>query len=78
VLAVSGAAAAVVAAGRRFMPELAPATLDARWRAVIEVCVWSVPYVAVLGVGMWKFALDESDRQRMRELLTRQVRRAHG
>lgn len=56
---------ATLMVARQLLPPLAPPGLSMRWQAVIEVLVWAVPFVGLLGVGAWRLYLIPSDREQM-------------
>lgn len=51
------------------LPPLVPPGLGGRYAAAFEVLVWSVPYVVLLGVSVWKVYLDADDRVQIGGLL---------
>jgi O-antigen/teichoic acid export membrane protein len=72
VLAISASAAAFVAIARSLVGKV-PLPITPRWYAVLDVCVWGIPYAAVVGVGMWKYVLDDEERTRLREMIGRKL-----
>jgi O-antigen/teichoic acid export membrane protein len=44
------------------LPPLSPPGASPRVGAAIEIVVWGVPYVALLGVAVWRIYLDADDR----------------
>lgn len=59
----------VVWLGAHALPPLWPPGLSARLGAAIEVAVWSVPYLGLLGVGVWKIYLNDDDRTQISTLV---------
>ncbi len=51
------------------LPPLVPPGLGGRYAAALEVVVWSVPYVALLGVAVWKIYLEPEDRVQIATLV---------
>ena len=52
------------------LPPLSPPGLSPRWQAVVEVAVWSVPYLVLTGLAVWKAYLDDADREQISVLGT--------
>lgn len=75
VIAVGAAAAGCVALGRSLLPDLPISAVAERWQAVGEVFTWSVPYLALFGLGAWKIALDDEERGLLRGLLQSRLQR---
>jgi O-antigen/teichoic acid export membrane protein len=71
---VVGAAAGVVWLGRTLAPAV-PVELSARWLAVVDVAVWSTVYALALVPALWRIALDDDERARLREALARRLGR---
>ncbi len=46
-----------------------------RWGALLNVAVWGIPYAAILGVGLWRYALDSEERTQLGALLRRRLQR---
>ena len=74
VLLVVAAGAAVVVAGRSLLglPEL---PLSPRVVAVVDVFVWGIPYAAIIGIGMWRYALDLEEREHLQAMVRRRLAR---
>lgn len=52
----------------RLLPPLVPPGLSPRAGAAVEVLVWGVPYVALLGVAVWRLYLQADDREQVATL----------
>jgi hypothetical protein len=55
-------------AAHELLPPLVPPGVGGRLAAAVEVVVWGVPYVALLGVAVWRIYLDADDRQQVATL----------
>jgi O-antigen/teichoic acid export membrane protein len=64
--------------GHELLPPLVPPGLGGRAAAAVEVIVWGVPYVALLGVAVWKIYLDADDREQIAGLLGAVVAKLRG
>lgn len=53
----------------RLLPPLVPPGLSPRAGAALEVMVWGVPYVALLGVTAWRLYLEAEDREQIGTLV---------
>lgn len=75
VLIVAAGGGVAVVAGRALvgLPHL---PLSPRAMAVVDVLAWSLPYVAIVGLGMWKYALDAHEREHLRAMVGRRLRRS--
>jgi O-antigen/teichoic acid export membrane protein len=60
------------------LPPLVPPGLTGRAAAAVEVIVWGVPYVVLLGVAAWRLYLDADDRQQVGTLLATVVAKLRG
>lgn len=56
------AVGAVMLAARAVLPVTAIPGVSARWAAVIDVAVWSVPYLGLVGCGAWTLCLSAEER----------------
>ena len=74
IFVVVGAAAAMVALGHGLLPAL-PLPLSPRWIAALEVALWSVPYLAIVVVGVWRYALVDDERTSLADILRRKLAR---
>jgi O-antigen/teichoic acid export membrane protein len=59
------AVGAVMLAARALLPLPAIPGVSARWAAVIDVLVWSVPYVGMVGYGAWTLCLSTEERAQL-------------
>jgi len=75
VIGVVGGTAGLVAVGRALAPALL-LPISPRWNAAVEVALWSVPYAAILAVGIWRIVFDEDERARVRGLIGRKLWRS--
>jgi O-antigen/teichoic acid export membrane protein len=48
--------------GARALVDLPDLPLSARWNAVLDVLAWAIFYGALLGAGVWRWALDVQER----------------
>ncbi|MEX1366688.1 MAG: oligosaccharide flippase family protein [Nannocystaceae bacterium] len=62
---IMGGIAAVLLGAHALLPSISPPGLSPRWQAAIEVSVWSVPYLAMVGISVWKAYLDDEDREQL-------------
>ncbi len=67
---ILGSVATLIVVGHSLLPPLVPPGLSPRLGAAVELVVWSVPYLLVVGVTVWKFYLEADDRERIGTLLT--------
>lgn len=72
------ALSAMVLVGRQILPPVLPPDFNPRWRAVIEVLAWSVPFVGALFAATWKLYLTPSDRAQITVLGTAVLARMRG
>jgi O-antigen/teichoic acid export membrane protein len=49
-----------------------------RWHALFTVALWSIPYVLILGVGVWRLVLDGEERERIAGIFQRRLARLRG
>ena len=64
-LVILGATASVILVAHALLPSLAPPSLSPRWGAVVEVALWTLPYLGLVGAAVWSFYLDTEDREQM-------------
>jgi len=74
VLAVAVVAGVVVTTARTLVGAV-PLPITPRWYAVVDVCVWGIPYAAIIGAGMWKYVLDDEERTQLRGFVGRKLAR---
>lgn len=55
-------------AARELLPPVIPPGLSPRVAAALEVIVWGVPYVALLGAAVWTLYLEPDDRAQLATL----------
>lgn len=68
---VVGGASCIVLVASMFVPLLGLPGLSERWRAAAEVMLWSLPYAALLGAGVWTFVFGELERDKISNALGR-------
>jgi hypothetical protein len=71
---VVGGASGVVLVGRWIIPAL-PLPVSPRWLAALDVGLWSVPYLAIVVVGVWRYALVDDERKSVGDILRRKLAR---
>lgn len=67
--------AAAVVAGRALLGDWLGFVDAARWRALVDVMVWSIPYGLLAAVGSWWYVLEENDRAALAGLVQARRRR---
>lgn len=72
---LAAACAAMVLLGRALPGEWAGFVPSERWRAVVEVVAWSVPYGLAAALGAWWYVLDHADRLALTGLVQARLRR---
>ncbi len=73
VLAVVGVAASVTLAGHLLLGPLLGRFIGARWAAVLEVCVLSVPYTLLLVGGLLRWTLSDEEKAKLGALVQRKL-----
>lgn len=63
------AVGAMMLAARALLPLPAIPGVSARWAAVIDVAVWSVPYLGLVGYGAWALCLSADEREPLASLV---------
>jgi O-antigen/teichoic acid export membrane protein len=77
-LVILGVLGGLVWLAHALLPPLVPPGLPGRAAAAVEVIVWGVPYVLLLGVAVWKLYLDADDRQQVGTLVAAVVAKLRG
>lgn len=75
---ILGVITGVLWAGHELLPPLVPPGVGGRAAAAIECVVWGVPYVALLGIAVWRIYLDADDREQLGTLAGAVVARLRG
>lgn len=69
---------AVMLSARALLPWPDIPGVSARWAAVIDVVVWSVPYTGMVGYGAWTLCLSADDRERLTSFVRALLERKRG